>query len=79
MTASSPDAPAASAITVLVNGAPRALPAGATLAELLAALEVPIEGVAVALNLEVVPRGALAGRALADGDRVEVVRAVGGG
>jgi sulfur carrier protein len=38
-----------------------------------------VEAVAVALNLNVVPRSQLAERVLVDGDRVEVVRAVGGG
>ncbi len=35
--------------------------------------------VAVAVNLDVVPRAELATRALADGDRVEIIHAVGGG
>ena len=79
MMVSRPAALAAEAITVQVNGEARELPAGATLATLLASLGVPVEGVAVALNLEVVPRGRLARRLLVHGDRVEVVRAVGGG
>lgn len=36
-------------------------------------------GVAVALNGEVVPKGEWAGRGLADGDRIEILRAIGGG
>jgi thiamine biosynthesis protein ThiS len=50
----------------------------ATLAELLRGLDLPDEGVAVAVNAEVVPR-AERSRALREGDRVEVIRAVGGG
>lgn len=66
-------------LSITVNGQPRRLPEGATLGELLAALSVPPEGVAVALNLEVVPRRRLEAQRLRDGDRVELVRAVGGG
>lgn len=66
-------------MNIQVNGEARQVPEGQLLGELLHALEVPIDGVAVALNLEVVPRGQLASHALSEGDRVEVVRAVGGG
>lgn len=64
---------------VIVNGSPRELPAGATLAELAAAIRLPVAGVAVAVGGEVVPRGRWPVRTLADGDRVEVVTAVPGG
>ena len=67
------------AVAVTVNGEARDLPAGATLGDLLRELDVPVEGVAVAVNLEVVPRGLIARRSLRNGDRVELVRAVGGG
>jgi sulfur carrier protein len=36
-------------------------------------------GVAVALNGEVVPKGEWADRSLAEGDRIEILRAIGGG
>lgn len=62
-----------------VNGEDRRLPEGSTVADLLAALQAPPEGVAVAINGEVVPRGARAERRIEPGDRVEVIRAVGGG
>lgn len=64
---------------VRVNGAEREVAEGLTLAGLLAELGVTVDAVAVAVNLEVVPRGRLATHTLAPGDRVEVVRAVGGG
>ncbi|MCB9795534.1 MAG: sulfur carrier protein ThiS [Alphaproteobacteria bacterium] len=62
-----------------VNGDAHDAPEGASLAQLLRQLGQPLEAVAVAVNLEVVPRGRYAERALAEGDRVEIVRAVGGG
>jgi len=66
---------------VTVNGEPRELSGGATLAEAVATLPGVPEGrgVAVALNGEVVPRREWGHTALADGARVEVVVAVQGG
>jgi sulfur carrier protein len=64
---------------IIINGEPSDLAPGATLTELLAHLEAPDRGVAVAVDAEVVPRGAWATFALADGARVEVLTAVQGG
>lgn len=68
-------------MNVVLNGRPADLPEGATVADAVAALEVPAEGrgVAVAVDAEVVPRGEWDTHALADGAQVEVVRAVQGG
>jgi sulfur carrier protein len=66
---------------VIVNGEPRELPAEATVASAIELLGVAPEGrgVAVALEGEVVPRGAWGGVSLTEGARVEVVVAVQGG
>lgn len=68
---------------VLANGDPREVPAGATVADLVADLVAGIAGqrtgIAVALNGEVIPRRAWPARPLAEGDQVEVVTAVQGG
>jgi len=64
--------------TITVNGTPRPLPAGTTVADLLAELGLG-DGVAVAIDMVVVPRGEHASRVLTAGARVEVVQAVGGG
>ncbi|MFT4975523.1 MAG: sulfur carrier protein [Myxococcota bacterium] len=64
---------------ITLNGQPRDLPEQASIADLLTALEVDPIGVAVALNLQVVPRGEHAGRLLVAGDRIDIIRAVGGG
>jgi thiamine biosynthesis protein ThiS len=64
---------------VSVNGQPRSLPAGSTLADLVTALGLAERRFAVAVNRDVVPRSGLAGRALRAGDRVEILEAVGGG
>ncbi len=66
-------------LSVSVNGEPRELPAGSTLAQLVASLTTAPSGVAAAVNETVVPRGRWADTALGDGDRVEVLTAVQGG
>jgi sulfur carrier protein len=65
-------------VRLVVNGRPREAAAGSTVADLLAALSLE-GGVAVAVDGQVVPRSAHATHVLADGARVEVLRAVGGG
>ena len=64
---------------ICVNGDPRDVAPGTTVAELLRALDAPDRGVAVAIDGEVVPRGSWADTALADEAKVEVVMAVQGG
>ena len=68
-------------MTVIVNGRPAEVAAGETVAGLLAALGHPPggPGIAVALNGEVVPRGAWATTSLSDHDRLEVLGASQGG
>ena len=69
---------------ILLNGAPCDLEprdgAGvATLAQLLAGLDLGGRRFAVEVNGELVPRAEHAGFRLAPGDRVEIVQAIGGG
>lgn len=64
---------------LVVNGQPRDLPDGCTVASLVDALEIGWRGVAVAVNSEVVPRSTWAAHALAPDDAVEVLRAAQGG
>jgi thiamine biosynthesis protein ThiS len=66
-------------LKVVVNGEEKELPAGVTAAILLEILGLAASRVAVERNCEVIPRGRLGEIALAEGDRVEVVRFVGGG
>jgi sulfur carrier protein len=64
---------------ITVNGQPRELPDGATLAALLAALGLAGQRVAFEVNGAIVPRSARDAHPLRDGDKVEVVTAIGGG
>ena len=62
-----------------VNGEDVEVPPECSLRQLLELLRFPVDGVAVAVNQEVVPRSAQVQRMLQEGERVEVIRAVGGG
>lgn len=62
-----------------LNGQPRTLEPGTTLAALLDLEQLAGRRVAVELNGAIVPRGEHATRALAGGDQVEIVQALGGG
>jgi len=65
--------------TIRVNGDPRQIASGSTLERLLAELDLGERRVAVAINRDVVPRSSYAETRLAEGDRVEILEAVGGG
>ncbi|TWI63624.1 sulfur carrier protein [Pseudoduganella lurida] len=64
---------------IVVNGAPRVLPAGQTLAQLVAALQLDGQALALAVNRGVVPRQRWPEVVLQAQDRVDIVRAIGGG
>ncbi|MEN1679056.1 MAG: sulfur carrier protein ThiS [Planctomycetota bacterium] len=64
---------------VSVNGEPKELTPGSTVADLLAELDIRVKHVAVERNKEVVPRAEHAATQLAEGDNLEVVTLVGGG
>ena len=66
-------------MTLTINGEARELAPVATLAELIAALELDTRKVAVERNLEIVPRSLHAATPVADGDRIEIVHFIGGG
>ena len=63
---------------ITLNGTPTEAD-GLTIADLLARLEVPDRGIAVAVDAEVVPRGEWGDFVVEDGAHVEVVTAVQGG
>ena len=64
---------------VVLNGCDKEVPDGSTVRDLLALLGLAGRPAAVEVNRAVVPRAEHAARALAEGDRVEVVTLVGGG
>jgi sulfur carrier protein len=66
-------------MTVSINGAAREIDEGTTLGELITALGIRRDGIAVARNDDVVGRGAIDATPLADGDTIEIIAAVAGG
>jgi sulfur carrier protein len=66
-------------INILINGAPREVSPGTTIADLLAELDLAGRPVAVEVNLELVPKARHAAYPLREHDCLEVVTLVGGG
>jgi sulfur carrier protein len=66
-------------IRIVLNGAPRELAAPLTFAQLLDELALAGRRLAVERNGEIVPRSRFGETRVADGDRIELVMAVGGG
>lgn len=66
-------------IQIELNGAPHAVAPQQTVHELIASLDLANKSLAVAINREVVPRSAWQQRLLQPADRVDIVRAIGGG
>jgi sulfur carrier protein len=74
-----PALPPLSMIELSVNGEPKRVPSPADIARLLETLQLTGKKVAVERNGEIVPRSRYSATSLADGDRLEIVVAVGGG
>ena len=66
-------------LSVTVNGEPRRIAAGSTIAAMLRQLGIAPARVAVERNLSIVPRSTLDEVEVADGDQYEIVHFVGGG
>lgn len=62
-----------------INGEERELPDGLTVTQMLAHLQTPERGIAVAKNDRVVRRSEFDRERVAEGDRIEIIRAVAGG
>lgn len=67
------------AMEIILNGVARPLVTSLSLSQLLADEGLADRRVAVEVNGEIVPRGQHQERRLVDGDRVEIVHALGGG
>lgn len=64
---------------VTLNGEPRDLRDGLTVAELVNELGLRVRRIAVEINLDILARDDYEQRALRDGDVVEIVQFIGGG
>jgi sulfur carrier protein len=74
-----PEAAPGAGIALSVNGEPRQVPERCTVGELLRQLDLDGRRIAVAVNRHVVPRSEFAAQRLTEGDRIEILEAVGGG
>ncbi len=66
-------------MNVRVNGETRQLQEPCTLAQLIETLGLADKRIAVEVNHEIIPRSRYATHLLAEGDKIEVVHAIGGG
>jgi thiazole synthase len=64
---------------IIVNGESRMIAEGITLAHLITEMGLADQRIAVELNREIIPHGSYEGCALNEDDRLEIVRAIGGG
>jgi sulfur carrier protein len=64
---------------IVLNGEPREVAKGASVGDLLAAEGYAQRKIAVEVNREIVPKSQHAQHPLREGDRVEIVHAMGGG
>jgi sulfur carrier protein len=64
---------------IIVNGMERVVESQKTIAEILSEFNVARHGIAVAVNEEIVPHTTHETHVLVEGDRVEIIRAIGGG
>ena len=64
---------------VTINGETRELAAESTLLSLLESLDMTRGRVAVEINQEIIPRSQHSEHLLHDGDKIEIIHAVGGG
>ncbi len=66
-------------MNIILNGAPRDVPGACTAARLLSDLGLAGKRLALEVNNEIVPRSQFEQHQFRDGDKVEIVHAIGGG
>ncbi len=66
-------------MNIYINGERRQVPADFTPASLIAELALTGKRIAIEINQEVIPRSQHPSHRLREGDRVEIVHAIGGG
>lgn len=66
-------------MNIYINGQAHELPANSTVASLVEHLALTGKRIAIELNQEIVPRSEHASTSLNEGDKLEIVHAIGGG
>lgn len=67
------------AITIILNGQDRSLDGRKSVLDLLCTLEIPLRGVIVERNRQIVDKESMDHVIMEDGDKIEIIRIVGGG
>jgi sulfur carrier protein len=66
-------------MNIIINGEPKTVPNDFTAAQLIDHLGLQGKRLAMEVNLEIVPRSMYTTHRFAEGDKIEVVHAIGGG
>ncbi len=66
-------------MNILLNGETHSIPDGSTAASLVASLDLGKRRIAMEVNMDIVPGSQYANHVLVEGDKVEIVHAIGGG
>ncbi|CAA6826720.1 MAG: Unknown protein [uncultured Thiotrichaceae bacterium] len=66
-------------MNIILNGKPRSVEDQQTVEQLVTALELTNQRIAIEVNQELVPRSTFSSTTLSEGDEVEIVGAIGGG
>ena len=66
-------------IEIMLNGEAHRLPAGCNVQQLIDRLQLTGQALAIAVNRQVIPRASWQEKVFQETDRVEIVRAIGGG
>lgn len=64
---------------IILNGKPHSVEDKQTVEQLVTALEISNQRIAIEINHELVPRSMFSSKTLCSGDEVEIVGAIGGG
>jgi len=64
---------------LIINGDPMEVPEKTTAAQLIEILDLSNKRLAIEANLEIVPRSQFEEHIFQDGDKIEIVQAIGGG
>lgn len=68
-----------SEVLIFVNGSEQAIEAGSSLTEIISAMRLEGRRIAVERNETIVPKSAYSSVVIDEGDRLEIVHAIGGG
>ncbi|TNF92216.1 MAG: sulfur carrier protein ThiS [Gammaproteobacteria bacterium] len=66
-------------MNIILNGETRAMRSDTSLSDLITELDLTNKRIAIEVNREIIPRGNFHDHELQEGDKIEIVHAIGGG